>query len=227
MKTRSIVEYLHTTCPNCGSPCEDGAKYCYPCGASLIERSETRSDLDPQFLKKITRSRKADIISTILPIMNRPRDYFTDISIVVLFYLVIAALAVVSIENELLSREFAMDALLGFLLPIVAFASGIYVLFQGTAEENRMAYKDIRKNGSAHPAVVLGYGKGMCYLNPKNGIPGKPALLPCVKVLTKIDDIDMTVVLFIPSAFDPGSHPPGSEITIVGYENQFLVKMWE
>lgn len=227
MKTRTIVEYLETTCPKCGSTYTDGTEYCHSCGTSLIDEYETSDSLNPEVLKKMIKSRKADIVSTVLPIQNKPKELFTASAQNIFLALYALALIVVAILEGSAVGIVSKVALVTFsiLLPIGLCGLAIFVLIQDFLEDNWNSYMDVRKKGVVHPAIILGYGQAMHYLNPENGAPDAPALLPTVKVLTKIDNVDLTVVIFLPSGFKPKLHPPGSAIDIISYKRQYLVRL--
>ena len=227
MKTRTIVEYLETTCPKCGSTYTDGTEYCHSCGTSLIDEYETSDSLNPEVLKKMIKSRKADIVSTVLPIQKKPKDIFsTSSQNIFLALFTLALVVIVFLESSAVGIVSKVALVtLSILLPTGLCTLAIFVLIQDSLEGNWNAYTDVRKKGDLHPAIILGYGQAMHYLDPETGAPDAPALLPTVKVLTKIDDVDLTVVIFLPIGFKPELHPPGSAIDIVSYKRQYLVRL--
>lgn len=216
MKTRAVYELLQSTCPECGEPQYGEENYCRRCGTMLVSPDSESEAVAEEDMKALATASKASIVSNVL---SAPRITFENI------FLVIGIPFMVLLFGGVITNDYFMEnsIITAPLVVTVSIFLPIYIALQFLIVcRPFLRFRSVLKKGGQLPAVVLGYSSCMNHSVVESDLNGETTY-PTVKVLTKIDGVDRTVVLYAPDGMTEKTCPIGTSITIIGNGNDFIV----
>ena len=215
MGIRTRIELIQSTCPNCSEANFSGDNYCSSCGALLICENTLSDGASKEDMKELATAHKAAIVSKVLPAQRITLDVILLILVVPAFS-VFLTLAMTFQETVGSFPVTELGLYLLFTLPIYC------VILYWAAAGPVIKYKTVIKEGTQYLAFVIGYSYGMLHEKTASNINSK-SIYPCIKVITKINDADTTIMLFVPEGITEHSCPIGTEIVITGHDDKFVI----
>ncbi len=217
MKKQTTVEVLLEKCPSCGAPRVGQEATCHYCGCSMIQTKRIIEEVEdaPMAPNAKKDDRRVDIISEIEP--KEPGALGNVAGIAFMIVWCTAAFGM---------GFFAMSMGAGPIFGIVPFGMGAVgvIILISTFLKPASGYKKVMTQGREYSAVVLGYEARPFNLSAGNVNSVQNLLRTRVKVLADIDGRETCILLNAPSSMTELSHPIGCKVTIIGYENKFLLK---
>lgn len=216
MKQRTIVEMMLQKCPNCGQNNYNENEFCMRCGSSMVVREHLIKQLDEGIMPEAEPVRYPILESTAssvncIPISRK------------MFYL----------------GGFLFSIFMGFLLGIYETndPSGIgFLTFGAFAMIVIISFFILEGKGFIHyhmnvdkwehiKGVVLGYSRRIIPEDIQRGGTTKPQnkIVLYVQVFAKIQGVDTIVIMQAPDGVSEITHPRGTEVTIAGEGQSYIM----
>lgn len=215
MRIRTITELIDSSCPNCGEANYGGDTYCRSCGNKLIAGSSVSEGATDEDLKELATAHKAVIVSKLLP----EHKLTFDTILLVIFGPALATIFSLGIACEQAEKEELLSNIV--TLAVILFPFYCLLLYL-IAASPVIKYKTIVNEGGRYPAVLIGHCYGMLHGKSDSNINSR-SVYPCIKVLTKIAGVDTSIVLFVPEGITEHTCPIGTEITVIGHDDKFVI----
>lgn len=215
MKTRAVNELLQSTCPECGEPQYGEENYCRRCGTLLVAPDSESETVAEEDLKALATASKASFVSNVL---SAPRITLENILLVIC---VPALFTVYAVGAAVQGGRWEKLTAGGYVM-IGMFLMTYLVLQFRIVCRPFLRFRSVLKKGHPLPAIVLGYSSCMNHSMGGSDLY-VDTIFPTVKVLTKIDGVDRTVVLYAPDGMTEKTWPIGSPITIIADGHDFII----
>ena len=217
MKKRTLVEIMLDECPNCGAARKGEEEVCTFCGSSMIQKQRVTEDVEETQVQGESKidNRKVDIVSEVVPLESG--GGFVAVVIFLVVWCVMAfGIGVVAAGSGAPGIFAIMPFLIGGI-GVVGMWSGLI----GPA----LRTKRVLSEGKEYSAEVLGYSRKTVERRYGSNERTEREEQITVKVLATIDGREQCILLNAPDSVSELSHPVGCRITIVGYDNDFLMKV--
>ncbi|MBO4325461.1 MAG: hypothetical protein J5845_08725 [Lachnospiraceae bacterium] len=213
MKPRAVIELLQSTCPECGEPQSGEANYCCRCGNLLVSLDSVSEEVSEKDMKALATASEASVVSDV---MSAPHITFLDCLLVLGIPSLLALVGAYRFMLDYPGMKTTIFLMEAVFVPVYMVLQFLIVC------RPFLRFRSILRNGRRLPAVVLGYSSCMNHSmtgDDKNGL----TIYPTVKVLTKIDGVDRSIVFYVPDNMSEQQFPVGTEITIVAGDKGYII----
>lgn len=212
MKKRTTIEMTLLQCPTCGSYgyADPETGLCPSCGSSMtVSESFTREEEDGIMPDA------APVQYPILKSTAKGKRTFTVNDKIILFTISFGSLLCALL---LLVSAGAENALI-MLCVWVVFVLSYGLIFRA----DQYKYDRIKERGQSVKGVILGYNiVGRVVTNSKGSYEEVTVQM---QVFAKIKNKDMIIFVTAPDGVSSLSHPRGTEVTLYGYDTEYIVEV--
>lgn len=215
MKQRTIVEMMLQKCPNCGQNNYNENEFCMRCGSSMVVREHLIKQLDEGIMPEAEPVRYPILESTASPVscipISRRISYLAGILFSIFLPLFVG----------ILDPELATICLIAFIVLLLVVATCFFIF----ESSHFLSYRKIYKKGKRTKGVVIGYRRQIIPINSQKGsrTVTQNKIVLNVQVFAKIQGVDTIVMMEAPDGVSEITHPRGTEVTIVGYGQSYIM----